>query len=125
MTNTQMKGPLWFVLGVFLFAGVMQLLRVLQLPDTWIGTALRSGILVVAIYAIVSLCIAPLRPRFFLIAYPLVLLSSMAWPPYYRSLTTEGQDVAQVLSALGVGLGLGGTIAFWVMQRRRNVEAPK
>lgn len=109
------KGPLWVVLAAALFFILLQVLRVLALPDTVLGVLARSTIEVAGAYGIVVLCVTRVRVLpFFAIVLPFTALGHFVWAPYMQALSKQGGDMPVILGAVLFGFATGGVIATWL-----------
>jgi hypothetical protein len=128
MSNDTIKGPGWWILGVFLFAGLSALVRWLNFPETWSGVLLKTAVQVAGMYGVIILCVTgtPTRRRLLIsipISFPIVLFGNTGWRLYLRGLSAEDQELVTELVALCVGIGIGGTIAAWIFQSRNRVRS--
>jgi hypothetical protein len=118
MAGDNIKGPHWVLLGIVLFASLMQLIRLLQLPDTVGGHMVQGTIQLLGLYGILTLCVTRLSAkRFATVAIPVIVVGSL-WPTFYRGLSADSQEVVGLLTAVAVGIGVGGMLAIWIYQRR-------
>jgi len=125
MADDKIKGPLWGALAVVLFVVLLQVIRAVGLsdPTTWIGIVLLSLVQVAGSWAILNFCVKPMAAaRFFLVALPFVLFGNTAWRGYLRGLSRDGNEVVLLLTAMAVGVGLGGILATWIWQHRRDTQ---
>ena len=120
MADERVKGPAWGLLAVLLFAGLMRVNSLLHLPENLTGAALRTVVLAVGFYAILTVCVKRLPPvRFFAWALPLMFIGNTVWPLFLRRVSSNGQESVVLFSAVLVGAGLGGMITVWIFQGRR------
>lgn len=96
----------------------MQVIRLLHLPDTLSGYLVDGAIQLFGLYFILRLCVTQVSgKRFALVAVPAVLVGGL-WQLYYRGMSPDGQEIVGLVTAVAFGIGVGGMIAIWVLQRR-------
>lgn len=119
MQHVHSKGPFGWALGVVMAVGLMQVLRVLELPDSPLGIVASSFIQAAGVFVVARLCVVtvPAR-RFFLVAVPLMTAANFLWPPFRDGLSPERQQGGELVSAMVIGIGLGGILAIWWMDGR-------
>jgi hypothetical protein len=122
-TEKTAKGPLWGLLGVLIAFAMMQLLRLLNLPDTFAGLLGKTIIQAIGCFVIVSYCVIRIDPRrFFAAAIPLMFLGNWLWPAFLRGLAKDDHELAVLFSVLAVGVGMGGMIGIWIAQGHRRAK---